>query len=582
MKDTGVYLSEGDVYSLFGTGKIQTWPSSPKRGLIIPGWGTIARIGKNPIFHLRSHQWGGFTLIANTSGNLYLGIKEGELSVYGKALQPEKYRDNTGVLNVDIIVWKRENWVQIADFFGRMKRMDPTNKLIDDVLYIAKRERDYSIAALKTSKEIEETKKEIQELKKSGEPKKKESDKTIAKKESTTPATAIEVALSKDEKIAQLEAKLADLSETLNELAKLKGKWQKERRGADLLREKLSKVTEEKEVLAVKLESEADVRKQLETSLKDRETALKRKETLVESLYEKERQLKSKSLQLELAQGRSEEYKRQLEILNQRANQISKELKRAKSKEATAIAEDDLNKILTEKSNLQEEANNLKRKEAKLRREVSDLSAVAAKTRIEAERAKKELTAMRERETRLVGQIAELKNRLKKGMAPVLVITKPKHGIKIQSSTTMLHLTAVDDRGINKISVSLNGEPLNLSDARGIVLDIVGKVSIGKRFDIKERLLLQYGRNTIEVSVTDTDGISQKEIINVIREKERGDIWAVVIGINQYKNKRNLKYAVNDAKAFKNYLTEYIGVLEEKMFFLTDQNATRENIQSLL
>jgi uncharacterized caspase-like protein len=121
-----------------------------------------------------------------------------------------------------------------------------------------------------------------------------------------------------------------------------------------------------------------------------------------------------------------------------------------------------------------------------------------------------------------------------------------------------------------------------LSDVRGIVLDTVDKVSIGKRVDIKERLHLQYGRNTIEVSVTDTDGMNQKEIVNVIREKERGDIWAVVIGINQYQNKRNLKYAVNDATAFKNYLTEYIGVLEKNLFFLTDQNATRGNIQSLL
>ena len=63
----------------------------------------------------------------------------------------------------------------------------------------------------------------------------------------------------------------------------------------------------EKDALKVKLESEADVKRQLEESLKERELAYNKQQKFVASLYEKERQLKSKVFQLEQAQRKSEE-----------------------------------------------------------------------------------------------------------------------------------------------------------------------------------------------------------------------------------------------------------------------------------
>jgi uncharacterized caspase-like protein len=86
----------------------------------------------------------------------------------------------------------------------------------------------------------------------------------------------------------------------------------------------------------------------------------------------------------------------------------------------------------------------------------------------------------------------------------------------------------------------------------------------------------------IKVSVVDTDGISQEEVIKIFRVKQRGHIWAIVIGINQYLNTRNLKYAVNDAQAFKNYLKDYVGIPDENIFYLADQEATKSKIESLL
>jgi uncharacterized caspase-like protein len=76
--------------------------------------------------------------------------------------------------------------------------------------------------------------------------------------------------------------------------------------------------------------------------------------------------------------------------------------------------------------------------------------------------------------------------------------------------------------------------------------------------------------------------VTAEEEITIIREKEHGKIWAAVIGINQYSHTRNLKYAVNDARAFRNYLKEYIGIPDEDIFYLIDQSATKTEIQSLL
>jgi hypothetical protein len=230
---------------------------------------------------------------------------------------------------------------------------------------------------------------------------------------------------------------------------------------------------------------------------------------------------------------------------------------------------------------LEEEVKDQRAKELKLREEVLVLKTKSEETRKQAENTKRELAAMREREIELSSQVDELKRRLKRGMAPVLVVSKPNDGARIESPTTVLHIIAVDDRGIRDVNVSLNGKPLRLDTKRGIKVATKGD-KISKKVDITQRLQLEYGQNAIIVSVRDTDGMSVEEVIRVTREKEHGKIWAIVIGINQYQNTRNLKYAVNDATAFRNYIEEYIGIPDEHIFSLIDDSATKARIQSLL
>jgi uncharacterized caspase-like protein len=56
--------------------------------------------------------------------------------------------------------------------------------------------------------------------------------------------------------------------------------------------------------------------------------------------------------------------------------------------------------------------------------------------------------------------------------------------------------------------------------------------------------------------------------------------WALIIGINQYPNFTQLKYAVEDANSMKVTLMTQYGFPEENIELLTDNDATKDKIQN--
>jgi HEAT repeat protein len=395
----------------------------------------------------------------------------------------------------------------------------------------------------------------------------------------------LSILLADDNKDVRIKAEL-----TLKKLGASEGQisdWKKKAKTItldDLYKQKVTyqKAISEKQALQARLKSEADVKQKLEQSLVEGDLALKKKEQLVQTLYENERELKSKLAQLNIAQQQSQEYQENLERLSKKVQLLNEELKQAKTQKDTENAKEELDKALEEKSSLEKEATSSKAKESVLLNEIATLNALAEKTRQDAEIAQKEIEDLRIREKQLAAQVDDLKRRLNRGIAPIIVVAKPQNDTIVKLPTTVLHVIAVDDKGISQLNVTLNNRPVKLTSTRGIELSKIDERRESKKIDITERLELSYGANIIKISATDTDGISIKEDITIIREKDYGEVWAVVIGINQYPNARKLKYAVNDAQAFKNYLKDYIGVPDSNIFFLTDQNATKENIQRLL
>jgi len=424
MQNTGVHLEKGDAYTLFARGEIDAWPSNPdkKRGLVFPGHRTIARIGNNPYFRLYHWAFTGEPKIAYDSGKLHLGITDGKRDRYGKPLNPDYFKSNTGSIGVDIIVWEREDYVQIVDFFKKLKKQDPNNKFVDNALAQARKLKEVHLAEVKATEEVEKVEKEIEELKEETEGAKEETIKSAPESKTLPLATTSEVALKKKERMTQLEEKLAQLTATLTQLEEMKKKWEEEKK-------------------------------------------------------------KTEQLSLEL--------------------------------EETAEREQDLlNKL-----------------------------SVGAKA------------------------------------APVIVVASPSDGVKTESRTIQLTGVAEDDTGISQINITANNKAIKPKDGRGLR---VKEMELPKRYYFNERIALDKGLNTIKIRSVDADGLASEVVLRITRIELRRNVWALVVGINEYQNVRNLKYAVNDAQAFYSLLVKQNQIPKENVILLTDQQASLRNLRRAL
>ncbi len=163
---------------------------------------------------------------------------------------------------------------------------------------------------------------------------------------------------------------------------------------------------------------------------------------------------------------------------------------------------------------------------------------------------------------------------------PVIAIASPRDNIGVASASASLIGTAVDDQGIADIEIMVNGRRLDTS--RGIGIKGRGGRDQKDR-DFRIKIPLNMGRNEITITAFDIENLSSSKSITVYRESERGEIWAVVIGINRYQNPSiSLKYAKNDAKAFANYLRGHMRLNNSHLFELYDEKATLRKIRSAL
>lgn len=142
--------------------------------------------------------------------------------------------------------------------------------------------------------------------------------------------------------------------------------------------------------------------------------------------------------------------------------------------------------------------------------------------------------------------------------APSVRILLPDTGAVVDKESIDIAIKAVDNGGgIGDINVYLNGSQV-ANDTRGIA--IKGKGAI------KEKVLsfgvpLLEGENEIRVIAFNSEGSmeSMPAIITITSKavSEKPNIYAIVAGINEYRNKNiSLRYAVPDAKAFAEILKE--------------------------
>jgi hypothetical protein len=237
---------------------------------------------------------------------------------------------------------------------------------------------------------------------------------------------------------------------------------------------------------------------------------------------------------------------------------------KAAEKAAEAFAKED--KI----AQLQERLEKLLESQAQLDEMKKELEEEKKKTSLLAE----ELGEKEKREQELLTQLAQgVKN------PPVIMIASPKDGGTIEANSIRISGVAEDEQGIERLEILINGQPLEEKAGRGMRLQ---KDASSRRIEFNEPLTLQAGENQIKVRAVDSDGFSSEKTLVVRYVELRKNIWAVVVGINDYPNTRQLKWAVNDARAFYRHLIDVMQVPHENVTLLLNQDAGLSRLRSTL
>ena len=190
------------------------------------------------------------------------------------------------------------------------------------------------------------------------------------------------------------------------------------------------------------------------------------------------------------------------------------------------------------------------------------------------EKLKKDYEAKEFREKELLEKLEQSKQR-----PPIVFIGSPKTGLKAEYKKISLYGVVEDDKAIEKVEFFINGVLDEKISQRGI---LISQQEEPKRFEFNEKITLRNGENTLRVKATDSDGFTSVKEVVVSYTETRKNVWAVVIGIDNYQNVRHLKYAAKDARAFYHHLVKTIRIPQENVFFLLNDQAHLYKIRSVL
>lgn len=161
---------------------------------------------------------------------------------------------------------------------------------------------------------------------------------------------------------------------------------------------------------------------------------------------------------------------------------------------------------------------------------------------------------------------------------PKVIIYTPNDQHKTMNASVKLAAFAIDDTTVSDVRVTINGKSFEKSRNIGV------KAKPGKSREIDIDIPLVVGENRITISAMDDQGKWSNEArIEVTRlEAEKGETYVVSIGINAYRHVRQLKYSVNDATAFSEYAVKHLGIPQENVMLITDEQASKMHIQFVL
>jgi len=281
-----------------------------------------------------------------------------------------------------------------------------------------------------------------------------------------------------------------------------------------------------------------------------------------------ERQLakkpKNKALQDELARFKTYKKYQMAELAAKKeAEKTQQEINKLQDKAVSASDQQQVQELEAKLTSLQATLSELDRMKQQLQQEQQ-----------KSEQLSQQLAEQEQREQLLLSKLSEgVKS------PPVLLIAAPEHGTRTETKYVQLSGAVLDEKGLEQIDIYVNNRKLAPGAARGIR---IAEGSYPRRQDIEQRIALQNGANSIKIHALDTDGLFIEKSITVHHISRRRNLWAVVVGINDYPNIRPLKYAVADAKAFYDLLVKRNQVPVENVFLLLNEQATLQNLRSTL
>jgi WD40 repeat protein len=180
------------------------------------------------------------------------------------------------------------------------------------------------------------------------------------------------------------------------------------------------------------------------------------------------------------------------------------------------------------------------------------------------------------------GSLKELKKVADVKQPPVIAIVDTPKSVDKSDAEITLKITDAGG-GIGDIRFYLNGSAVMLDSSRGVKLVTSGANEIRKTYQLK----LSSGVNAIKAVAFNADNTMQSnaavhEISAAFKAVAKPSLYALVIGINDYKNPRlQLNHAVADATLFADTLKEGALSLFEKVEvkkLVSPEETTRENI----
>jgi hypothetical protein len=182
----------------------------------------------------------------------------------------------------------------------------------------------------------------------------------------------------------------------------------------------------------------------------------------------------------------------------------------------------------------------------------------------------------------------------------------PEDRAKVTQGSTVIVASVASSRGIARLSVTVNGAEVRLSDdvAPRDVVAVAQKVKanaggggLRKSVTLTVPVTLKEGTNVIVVSATEPDGTARQAVRTVSYEKPAvvaavppppppvalPNRWAVIIGVGDYASPgvARLKYTVNDAEALYDVLTGPAGFKKEHVLRLTDKSDKKPTLRNI-